>query len=191
MHNFKCLNAIHTESLTRKLLSKFRKVKKKKEKKIKKEKKWRKLTSLLLILNPQTVNIFSEVQYFLTSSRKPIFELLNTLEAACILTKKLTCWNWSNESLIFYCHKSLANIQCSFWLLLLSRTCFTSFVLGGFLSSSGVHFLLFRPSSRSPSQQMSLNLELKSKSSITLRYLREQCLSKYFQEIVDYLLSQR
>lgn len=39
-----------------------------------------------------TINLKpTDSQYFLTSSRKPIFELLNTLEAACILTKKLTC----------------------------------------------------------------------------------------------------
>ena len=44
-----------------------------------------------------------------------IFEL-HTLQAAYILTKKETCWNCCNESLIFYFYKSLKNILRSFYL---------------------------------------------------------------------------
>ena len=62
MHNFKCLNAIHTESLTRKLLSKFRKVKKKKRKENKKRKKMKKTDFITINLKP------TDSQYFFRSS---------------------------------------------------------------------------------------------------------------------------
>ena len=34
-----------------------------------------------------------------------IFEFHNTLEAAYILPKKQTCWNYCSESLLFYFYK--------------------------------------------------------------------------------------
>ena len=137
-----------------------------------------------------------------------IFEFHNTLEVAYIIPKKQTCWKCCSESLVFYFHKSLENILCSFLPFQLLRTHFTSFILEDFygkkfkltspncyLSVMYFFLLLFDPSLRGPSLQLPLNSELKHKSSVTVKYFgklfQQQYPSKDLQQMVHHLLIQR